>query len=79
MSLEQINFSQQSPKMRKMASQKLYSCFVVIFRSFPKLFPLGSPEFDHGKCLDIVKDIIVKNIHNKRKVYLVRMFPSQKH
>ena len=41
---EQINFSQQSPKMLKMASKKLFPCFVVVFRSFSQNFPLGAPE-----------------------------------
>ena len=40
---EQINFSQQSPKMLKMASESFYSCFVVVFRSFSQNFLLGAP------------------------------------
>ena len=35
---EQINLCQQSPSFRK-----LYSCFGVIFRSFPQNFPLCAP------------------------------------
>ena len=31
---KQIKFSQQSPKMLKMALERFYSCFVVVFRSF---------------------------------------------
>ena len=41
---EQINFSQQSPKMLKMASESFYSCFVVVvFRSFSQNFLLDAP------------------------------------
>ena len=34
---KQIKFSQQSPKMLKMALERFYSCFVVVFRSFLKI------------------------------------------
>ena len=40
---EQMNFSQQSPKMLKNGFRKLYSCFVVVFRYFSQNFPLGAP------------------------------------
>ena len=40
---EQINFSLQSPKMLKMASESFYSCCVVVFRSFSQNFLLGAP------------------------------------
>ena len=41
---EQINFSQQSPKMLKMASESFFSCFVVVFRSFSQNFLFGAPD-----------------------------------
>ena len=35
----------QSPKILKMHGfRKLYSCFVVVFRSFPQNFPLVAPD-----------------------------------
>ena len=40
---KQIKFSQQSPKMLKMAFERFYSCFVVVFRSFSQNFLLGAP------------------------------------
>ena len=40
---EQINFSQQTPKILKMASESFYSCFFVVFRSFSQNFLLGAP------------------------------------
>ena len=41
---ERIFFSLQSPKMLN-GFKKLYSCFVVVFRSFSQNFPLGAPVF----------------------------------
>ena len=42
---EQINFSQDSPKILfKMTSESFESCFVVVFRSFSQNFLLGAPE-----------------------------------
>ena len=40
-SLSYIAFSQNG-------FRKLYSCFVVVFRSFPQNLPLGAPVFRHG-------------------------------
>ena len=40
---KQIKFSQQSPKMLKMAFERFYSCFVVVFRSFSQNFLLDAP------------------------------------
>ena len=37
---KQIKFSQQSPKM---ALERFYSCFVVVFRSFSQNFLLDAP------------------------------------
>ena len=42
-SVEQIRFSQQSPKMLKMASESIKHALVVVFRSFSQRFPLGAP------------------------------------
>ena len=42
---EQINVSQQSPKMLKMASEGSVSSFVVVFTSFSQNLPLGAPAF----------------------------------
>ena len=42
---EQINVSQQSPKMLKMASEGSVSRFVVVFTSFSQNLPLGAPAF----------------------------------
>ena len=39
---EQINFSQQSPKMLKIASDMFIHAFFVVFRSFSQNFPLGA-------------------------------------
>ena len=39
-----INFSQQSPSQNAQNGfKKLYSCSVVVFRSFSQNFPLGAP------------------------------------
>ena len=43
---EQINFSQQSPKMLKTALESFIHDFLkFFFRSFPPNFPLGAPEY----------------------------------
>ena len=42
---EQINFSQQSPKMLKTASESFIHDFFIVFRSFSPNFPLGAPVF----------------------------------
>ena len=41
---EQINFSQQSPKMLKIASDIFIYAFFVVFRSFSQNFLLVAPE-----------------------------------
>ena len=41
---EQMNFSRQSPKMFKIASDIfIHAFFVVVFRSFSQNFPFGVP------------------------------------
>ena len=53
---EQMNFSRQSPKMFKIASDIfIHAFFVVVFRSFSQNFPFGVPaESDYNRfCGDL--------------------------
>ena len=51
-----MNFSRQSPKMFKIASDIfIHAFFVVVFRSFSQNFPFGAPaESDYNRfCGDL--------------------------
>ena len=51
MSLEQINFPSNLPKCVKWRHKNFVHALLLFLGLFLKLFPLGSPEFDNGKCL----------------------------
>ena len=42
---EQINVSQQSPKMLKMASEGFFHALLLLFTSFSQNLTLGAPAF----------------------------------